>query len=219
MSRNALVAILGMVVFLVVAGAFYLEIAAASRATDLVWMTTQPVQSGKPLDQGNVQRTRVPRAGTALDLYTGDLRKNPMRAAHEMSAGTILFSHDVLSDNNQALVNLTLRTPPALSPGQRIDVYAQQGSQTMLVGQGLTVEQISGNNGTNASVWVNVEDEAYWIAVQSGSTVTLYAARSNGVGVTKNGGVTQQDALRALAGFSTGVPASSPSPSPTPRKP
>jgi len=218
MSRNALVAILGMVVFLVVAGAFYLEIAAAARATDVVWMTTRPVEAGDPLDQTNVQRTRIPRGGSTLDYYTQNLLKDPKRAAHEMSAGTILFGHDVLDQDDMALVNLTLRTPPSLAHGQSIDVYAQQGSQTMLVGHGLTVDQISGTNGTNASVWVKVADEPLWIALQAGN-VTLFAARSTGVGVAQ-GGLSTQDAIRSLGGgISTGQPVVNPSPSPTPRKP
>src|SRR2546421_11395312 len=106
MSRNALVAILGMVVFLVVAGAFYLEIAASCRATESVWMVSQSVAAGDQLSSDNVQQTRIPRAGN-LDYFTGNLIASKSRAAHAMSAGTIVFRNDVL-DQEMALVSLTL---------------------------------------------------------------------------------------------------------------
>src|SRR6266700_5702435 len=96
MSRNVLVAILGLVVFLVVAGAFYLEIAASARATDSVWMVSRRVVAGDMLSPENVQRARIPRAGTGLDYFTGDLVAAESRASHEMSPGTIVFRNDVL---------------------------------------------------------------------------------------------------------------------------
>jgi hypothetical protein len=215
MSRNALVAILGMVVFLVVAGAFYLEIAASARATDRVWMVTKSVRAGDDLTQDNLQRTRVPRAGTDLDYYTDDLFKNRRRAAHAMSAGTIVFKNDVL-DQEMALVNLTLRTPPALAHGQTIDVYVLIGSQTMIMGRGLIVDQVNGTNGTNASVWVKAADEPSWIAL-SASGATLFAARSAGVEVPTSRALTREDALSNLSG-GTGAPGPIIVPSPSPSK-
>ncbi len=217
MSRNALVAILGMVVFLVVAGAFYLEIAASSRATDQVWMVTRSVAAGDTLGADNIQRTRVPRAANDLDYFTGNLLKTESKASHQMSAGTIIFKNDVL-DQEMALVNLTLRTPPALSHGQPIDVYAQVGSQTMIVGRHLTVDQVSGQNGTQVSVWVPASDEPAWITLQA-SNVALFAARSTGIGVPQLRAQSMQDALSTLSGGSaTGPPLVLPSPTPT-RKP
>src|SRR5689334_20732295 len=107
MSRNALVAILGLVVFLVFAGAVYLEIVASSGATDSVWMITKPVAAGDKLTADNVHRSRVPRAGDNLDYFGGDVLKKQSWAAHQMETGTILFTHDV-SQDDRALVNLTL---------------------------------------------------------------------------------------------------------------
>ena len=220
MSRNVLVAILGMVVFLVVAGAFYLEIAASSRAADTVWMVSRAVAAGDVLTNDNVYRARVARAGDPLDYYTGDLLGRHARAAHEMSAGTILFSHDVL-EQELALVNLTLRTPPALAHGQTVDIYALVGNQTMIVGRRLTVEQVGGTNNSNLSVWVPAADEPAWVTLQA-SNVALFAARSTGIGVPQTRAQSMQDAISTLTGGSaTGPPVTvpvSPGPSPSPSK-
>lgn len=215
MSRNALVAILGLVVFLVFAGAVYLEIVASSGATDSVWMVTKPVAAGDKLTTDNVHRSRVPRAGDNLDYFTGDVLKKESWAAHQMETGTILFTHDV-SQENRALVNLTLRTPPQVGHGQSIDVYAQQGSRTTLVGRNLTVETVTSNsNGTNMSIWVQAIDEPSWVTLQA-SNVALYAARSTGVGVTQGQAQTTQQAIDSLVGASATSPIVTPSPSPSP---
>lgn len=220
MSRNVLVAVLGMVVFLVVAGAFYLEIAASARATDTVWMVFRPVAAGDVLSGDNVRRARIARSGDSLDYYTDNLLGKRARAAHGMSAGTILFSHDVL-EKELALVNLTLRTPPALARGQTVDIYAQVEGQTMIVGRNLTVEQVSGTNNSNLAVWVPAADEPAWITLQA-SNVALFAARSSGIGVPQIRAQSMHDAISTLTGGSaTGPPIAIPAlPSPSPsRKP
>jgi len=220
MSRNALVAILLMVIFLVVAGAFYLEIAASARATDQVWMVSRSVSAGDVLSLDNTQRTRVPRAGSDLDYYTNDLVKKPGRAAHDMAAGTVLFSNDVI-DKEQALVSLTLRAAPPLAHGQPVDIYVQVGSQTMIMGRRLIVEQVAANNAgtsnsTTVAIWVPAADEPSWITLQA-SNAPLLAARSTGVGVPQGRGQTMQDAISTLSGGSaTGPPIVIPvSPSPS----
>jgi hypothetical protein len=137
-------------------------------------------------------------------------------AAHEMSAGTILFRNDVLLQD-LALVNLTLRTPPALTHGQTIDVYAQIGSQTTMVGRRLMVDQI---NGANAAVWVPADTEPSWVTLQA-SNVALFAARSTGVGVPQTRAQSMTDAIATLTGGAATGPIAlpTPAPSPTPRKP
>jgi hypothetical protein len=218
MSRNVLVAILGMLVFLVVAGAVYLEIAASAGASDQVWEVVKPVAAGDLLGQDNVRRMRVPHAGDNLDYFTADLGGDRSRAAHEMGAGTLLFRNDVLQQD-LALVNLTLKTPPQLTHGQTIDVYLQVGSQTMLVGRRLVVDQI---NGTNAAVWVPAADEPSWVTLEA-SNGSLFAARSTGVGVPQGRGQRIEDAIATLTGGSAvgpiPGPATSPLPTASPRKP
>src|SRR5215472_5951975 len=209
MSRNVLVAIVAMVVFVVVAGAVYLELAASAGAKDVVWETVKPVAAGDLLTADNVRQARIPHAGDDLDYYKDNILPTT-RAAHEMSTGTILFSNDVLQQD-LALINLTLKTPPALGHGATIDVYAQVNGSTTMVGRRLLVDQVSG---TNISVLVPAEDEPSWITLQA-SSVALYAARSTGVGVPQTRQQSMTDAIATLSGGSTsgGAPVTLP---PTP---
>jgi len=194
-SRNLLVLLVGLLVFIAVAGAIYLQILASARASDLVWAVTRPVQAGDPLTPDNVHRTRIPRSGDSWDFYTGDLVAAHARAAHPMAAGTIVFKDDVL-DQDLALVTLTLKNSPPLAHGQTIDVYAQIGSRTLIVGRRLVVD---GVEGSNTSVWVPATDEPAWIALQANS-VALFAARSSGVGVPEVQAESIDDALASLSG-------------------
>jgi hypothetical protein len=230
MSRNVLVAIVAMLVFVVVAGAVYLELAASAGAKDLVWEVSRSVSAGEVLTADSVQQQRIPHAGDNLDYFTGQLQTGVSRAAHDMGAGTILFRNDVLNQD-LALVNLTLKAPPQLSPGQTIDVYAQVGSQTVMVGRRLTVNQVSsGSNNNNIAVLVPAADEPHWINLQA-SNVSLFAARSSGIGVPQLRAQSMQDAIAALSGGATSgtgtgtgtgtgalgqpPPAATPTPSPT----
>lgn len=222
MSRNVLVALVGLLVFLVVAGAVYLQIWASASRTDLVWAVSRQVQSGDQLTADNVHQVRIPSSGDAWDFFSGDLIAAHARAAHDMSAATLIFKKDV-DQRDMALVTLTLRNPPPLSHGWTIDVYAQVGTQTQLAGRRLPVEEF--NNGT-CSVWVVAQDEPYWVSLQA-NNVALYAARSSGVGVPQTRVQGTQEALNALAGASGAaggpfptVPTFPPlTPTPTPKKP
>jgi|SRR5215831_608314 len=226
MSRNVLVAIVAMLVFVVVAGAVYLELVASAGAKDLVWEVSRSVTAGELLSPDNVQQTRIPHAGQNLAYFTGQLQTNVSRASHDMGSGTILFQDDVLNDD-LALVNLTLKTPPQLARGQTIDVYAQFGSQTMLVGRRLMVDQVNSSSTTNSvAVLVAAADEPDWISLQA-SNVSLFAARSSGIGVPQRRSQTVQDAIAALSGGATGAagigalaptPPPTPSPAPSPTK-
>src|SRR5215469_15178640 len=199
MSRSVLVAIVAMLVFVVVAGAVYLEVVASTGAKDLVWEVSRSVTAGELLTPDNVQQQRIPHAGQNLDYFRGQLRANVSRASHDMGAGTILFQDDVLNDD-LALVNLNLKTPPQLTRGETIDVYAQFGSQTVMVGRRLVVDQVSTSSTTNSvAVLVSAADEPHWISLQA-SNVALYAARSSGIGVPQLRAQTVQESIAALSG-------------------
>jgi hypothetical protein len=227
MSRNVLVAFVAMLVFVVVAGAVYLELAASAGARDVVWEISRSVTAGELLTPDNVQQQRIPHAGDNIPYFAGQLQKNVSRASHDMGTGTILFQDDVLNDD-LALVNLSLKTPPQLTRGETIDVYAQFGSQTMMVGRRLVVDQVSSSSNTNTvAVLVAAADEPNWISLQAGN-VSLFAARSSGIGVPQRRAQSVQDAIAALSGGATGVtgvgtiaptpPGSTPAPTPSPTK-
>jgi hypothetical protein len=217
MSRNVLVALVGLLVFLVVAGAVYLQIWTSATRTDLVWAVSHGVRSGDVLNAENVHQVRIPSSGDQWDFFAGDLVAAHARAAHDMSAATLIFKNDV-DQRDMALVSLTLRNPPPLAHGYTIDVYAQVGTQTQLAGRRLAVEDVSSGA---CSVWVPAQDEPAWITLQA-DNVAFYAARSSGVGVPQGRVQGIQEALNTLGGGSTvpGGPIFPPlTPSPTPRKP
>jgi len=214
-SRGVVVALAGAVLFLVVAGAVYLEILVSARSTDPVWAVTRDVAAGDQLDSTDVRQVRLPRTGDSWSFYTGDLAATPRRAAHAMPAGTIVFNGDVVSED-QALVTLTLKTPPPLSHGARVDVYAQLNGQTVIVGRGLVVDSVSG---TACSLWVPTSDEPAWVTLAA-SNLSVYAARSSGIGVPQ--AARGQNAAEAIATLSgSGAPLATlapPSPSPSPTR-
>jgi hypothetical protein len=216
MSRNVPVALLGLLVFMVVAGAIYLQIWSSARQTDLVWTVTSSVAAGDELNGGNVKQVVVPRSGESLDYYNGDLANAHRRASHDMTTGTLVFRSDFQSQD-MALVTLSLRTPPPLTHGNTIDVYALVNNQTMFVGRRLAVDSV---NGTSVSVWVPASDEPYWVTLAAGN-IAMYGARSSGIGVPQTRVQSVTEALSALTGASTsgsgGVPTSGPpTPIPTP---
>ena len=214
MSRNVLVAAVAILVFLVAAGAIYLQIWTSGTRTEQVWQLSRAVVAGDPLTGDNVRQVSFPAAGDTPDYFRGDLIGAHARASHEMATNTVLYRLDVLTVD-LALVTLTLKQPPPLSHGTTVDVYAQVGgSSAQLVGRRLVVDQV---NGGTASVWVPAAEEPAWIMLQASNTA-LFAARSTGVGVPQTRTQTLQDALATLGGGSATGPVTS-APSPTPKKP
>ncbi len=217
MSRNVLVAGVGLLVFLIVAGAVYLQIVSNANRSDMVWAVSRSVAPGDAFTTDNVHQTRIPATGDAWDFYTGDLLAAHVRASHDMTPNTIVFKTDV-QERDMALVTLSLRTPPPLAHGYTIDVYAQIGNQTTMVGRHLAVDQFQGGT---ASVWVPAAEEPAWINLQA-SNVALFAARSSGVGVPQTHGQSIQEALATLSGGSATGPVTTvptPVPSASPKKP
>jgi hypothetical protein len=121
MSRNVLVAGVGLLVFLIVAGAVYLQILNSASRSDTVWAVSRAVAAGDQLTGDVVRQTHVPASGDTWDFYSGDLLAAHARASHDMAAGTIVFKKDVQTQD-MALVTLSLRTPPPLTHGMTIDV-------------------------------------------------------------------------------------------------
>ena len=114
MSRNVLVVAAGLLVFLVVAGAVYLQILVSARQTDAVWAVVNSVSAGDELSARNIRVVRIPRTGDDWDYYTGDLLQAHKRAVHQMAGGTLIFNSDVM-EQEQALVTLSLKTAPPLT--------------------------------------------------------------------------------------------------------
>lgn len=215
-ARSLLVAVAALTMFLVVAGAVYLEILLSAKSTETVWAVSNAVSAGDELSSDNVKQVRLPRTGDTWAFYSGDLPSAHRRAAHSMPVGTMLFKSDVL-EKDVAMVTLSLKAPPPLRHGDSVDVYTQVGGQVMIVGRGLIVDSV---NGTSCSVWVPTADEPSWVTLQAGN-LAVFAARSSGVGVPQSlRGESTNEAVATLSGSAITDPAAllpSPRPSGSPR--
>jgi hypothetical protein len=225
MRRQLVAAALTLVVVAVI-GLLYLQALSQRGASREAWIVTRDVPAGTVLDDGNVKRVRIASAGDQFSVLDG----SPVhrRTALRVSAQTLLTGDDLMSQDT-VQVPVSVRSAPGVAAGDTLDVYAVVGSRTVLVGRRLVVVA----SGNPMTLLVPAADEASWVALQA-NNVSLFAAKSAGVGVPGNVGVAVNDAISNLTGAAesgpvlTGaggqqtpaaspLPSSRPSPSPTSR--
>jgi hypothetical protein len=220
--RRQLVGAALTLVVIAVIGLLYLQTIAQSRATRDAWLLTRDVAAGALLGDGDVKRVRVPAAGDQFAVL--DASPLHRRTAHRMSGLTLLTADDLL-DEDTVQVPVSVRIAPAVSEGDTLDVYAVVGGRTVLVGRRLIVA----GAGNPMTLLVGAADEPNWVALEA-NNVSLFAAKSTGVGVPPNPAVAVSDAISSLSGTSQGgtvlagagqppvpAPQASPPPTPTPR--
>jgi hypothetical protein len=192
MRRRQLVAAALTLVVIAVIGLLYLQAFAQTRAARDAWLVTRDVPAGTVLDPSSVKRVRIPSAG---DQFTV-LAASPLhrRAAHRLDRQTLLTDQDLLSQDT-VQVPVSVRASPAVAAGDTLDVYAVVGNRTVLVGRHLVV----GAAGNPMTLLVPAADEPSWVALQA-NNVSLFAAKSAGVGVPGVGGVAVNDAISNLSG-------------------
>jgi hypothetical protein len=194
MIRRQLVGAALTLVVIAVIGLLYLQTIAQTRATRDAWMLTHDVVAGALLGDGDVRRIRVPAAGDQFDvLDTSPLHR---RVGHRMSAQTLLTADDLL-DEDTVQVPVSIRVAPGVAEGDTLDVYAVVGGRTVLVGRRLIVA----GGGNPMTLLVRAADEPNWIALEA-NNVSLFAAKSSGVGVPPNPAVAVGDAISSLSGTS-----------------
>jgi hypothetical protein len=198
MIRRQLVAIGLTLVVMAVVGLLYLQAVAQGRATRPAWLVTRPIVAGTLLDQTNVKQVRVADSGDPFNV----LESSPLhrRAAHAMSAATLLGPDDLLSEE-EVQVPVSVRAAPGLAAGDSVDLYAVVGPRTVLVGRHLLVFA----TGNPLTLLVAAADEPSWVALEA-NNVTLFAARSSGVGVPANPTVTVTEAIATLSGAAQSGP-------------
>src|SRR5207253_2255651 len=177
----------------------YLQVVAQSRATREAWLLTRDVSAGALLDDSNVKKVRVPLAGDQFSL----LQESPVqrRTAHRLGTQSLLRPDDLLG-SDAVQVPVSVRSAPSIGVGDSIDVYAVVGSRTVLVGRKLVVAA----TGNPMTLVVSASDEPYWIALQA-NNVSLFAAKSRGVGVPSQGqGVAVNEAVANLSGSALSGP-------------
>jgi hypothetical protein len=191
-TQRRLVALALTVVVLAVIGLIYLQVVAQSRATRQAWLLTRDIGAGIVLDDSNTKRVQVPLTGDQFSL----LQESPLgrRTAHRLSAQSLLRQDDLLGGDT-VQVPVSIRSAPTINAGDSIDVYAVVGPRTVLVGRQLIVAA----TGNPLTLLVAASDEPYWIALQA-NNVSLFAAKSRGVGVPSSQGVAVSDAVANLSG-------------------
>ncbi len=213
MIRRQLVGAALTLVVIAVIGLLYVQTIAQSRATRTAWMLTHDVVAGTIVGEGDVKQVRV--AATGDEFAVLDASPLHRRLAHRMSALALLTTDDLLSEDT-VQVPVTIRVSPAVAQGDTLDVYAVVGGRTVLVGRRLIVA----GTGSPLTLLVGAADEPNWVALEA-NNVSLFAAKSTGVGVPPNPAVAVGDALSSLSGTSqTGsvlAGAAALNPSPTPR--
>lgn len=213
MIRRQLVGAAMTLVVIAVIGLLYVQTIAQSRATRAAWMLTRDVVAGALLGERDVKQVRIADAGDQFAvLDTSPLHR---RTSHRLSALTLLSADDLLSQDT-VQVPVTIRVAPAVAEGDTLDVYAVVGGRTVLVGRRLIVAAA----GSPLTLLVGAADEPNWVALEA-NNVSLFAAKSTGVGVPQNPAVAVGDALSSLSGTSqTGsvlAGAAAPSPPSTPK--
>jgi hypothetical protein len=210
--RRQLVAAALTLVVIAVIGLLYVQAFAQTRAARDAWLVTRDVPAGTVLDPGSVKRVRIASGGDQFTVL--DASPLHRRAAHRLERQTLLTDQDLLSEDT-VQVPVSVRASPAVAAGDTLDVYAVVGSRTVLVGRHLVV----GATGNPMTLLVPAADEPSWVALQA-NNVSLFAAKSAGVGVPGIGGVGVNDAISNLSGSAEAGPVltgGSPSPNANPR--
>jgi hypothetical protein len=174
MSRRRLAAALffSAVIVVVLGLIVYTERANATQTVS-VWIVTHDVAAGSPYNSSDVQRVQVRAASGDFNFELLGPSAFPARFARGMSTNDILRGDDLIANTAESEVALTVENPPALTPGENIDVFAAlAGDQQVLIGRDLIVNTVSGGSLT---VLVPASDEASWVAVGS-SNVALHVA-------------------------------------------
>ena len=131
------------------------------------------------------------------------------RYTQDMRAADIIRDDDLRDVASDVEIAVSLQTPPPLSAGDRIDVFATVGAgRQARIGQSVTVLTASGGALT---ILVPVEDESAWVTIAS-SSVALHAVRSAQRDPTPITPLTPDDAVTRLCGSACSPATASPRP-------
>jgi hypothetical protein len=121
----------------------------------------------------------------------------PARYTQDLRGNDIVRDDDLVDVGAQVEIAVTLQSPPPLSAGDRIDVFATVGGgRQARIGQGVTVLTASGGVLT---ILVPVDREEDWISVAF-SSIALHAARSGQKDPSALQPLSPDDAVNRLCG-------------------
>ncbi|HUZ71013.1 MAG TPA: hypothetical protein VMU65_14995 [Candidatus Saccharimonadales bacterium] len=170
--RLAAAVVFSAIIVAVLALIIYTERSNATQTVSVL-IVTHDVSAGTPYDVADVQVVQVRAQAGDFNYETRGPAAFPARFARNLATNDILRADDLIANTAESVVALTVETPPPLTAGESIDIFAAlAGDQQVLVGHDLIVNTVSGGSLT---VLVPVADEASWIAVGS-SNVALHIA-------------------------------------------
>ena len=121
------------------------------------------------------------------------------RYAQNLNGNDILRDDDLVDAGAQVEIAVTVQSPPPLSAGDHIDLFATVGGgRQARIGQALTVLTASGGALT---ILVPVQQEEAWVSVAS-SSIVLHAARSAQLDPSSLQPLSPGDAVSRLCGSS-----------------
>jgi hypothetical protein len=140
-----------------------------------VYILRHAVLAGSLYNAGDISATAVRAEDGAFNYEHRSPSQYPARYTQDLAGNDILRDDDLVDVNAQVEIALTLQSPPPISAGDRIDVFAALGGgRQARIGQDITVLTSSGGA---LAILVPVAQEEEWVSVAS-SSVALHAVRS-----------------------------------------
>lgn len=196
-----IVLVLGVMVYLQQAG---------GQQTVTVYTLKHAVLAGSPYTASDVSAVPVRAAEGDFSYEHRSPAQYAARYTQNLRSNDILRDDDLADIGAQVEIGVTLQSPPPLSAGDRIDVFATVGAgRQARIGQAVTVLTASGGALT---ILVPVDQEEAWISVAA-SSIALHAARSGQQNPSAVQPLTPDDAVNRLCGAScVGSTGGSPAP-------
>lgn len=166
-------------------------------ATVSVYELTHDVTAGSPYAPGDVEQVQIRASGGTFNYETSGPQTLSARYAVNLAAHDILRDDDLIPTASRSEVAISVVNPPAVSPGDDVDVYATLASgQQALIGHDIVVVA---QDGGLLTVLVPAADESSWIAVSS-TSVALHIARTVAGAQLAPPPLDAQQALQLLCG-------------------
>ncbi|HWF56770.1 MAG TPA: hypothetical protein VG520_00275 [Candidatus Dormibacteraeota bacterium] len=176
MNRRRLAAAVffSVVIVLVLGVMVYLQ-QSGGQQTVTVYMLRHAVLAGGTYSADDVVAVPVHAAEGDFNYEHRSAAQYAARYTQDLRSNDILREDDLVDLGAQVEIAVTLQSPPPLSAGDRVDVFATMGGgRQARIGQAMTVLTVSGGALT---ILVPVDQEEAWISVAA-SSIALHAARS-----------------------------------------
>jgi hypothetical protein len=156
-------------------GGMWIQARQHDSATITAYRVTHPVVPGTRLTAADVAEVHVPDPANGLSYRSTSPVGETVKVG--LAPSDILRADDLVGrDEGMSRVALTLAMAPAMTPGDRIDIYAGSGACSVQVGWNVPV-LVQGTNGEPTTVVVDKKVEAQLVGI-SARKIPLIAAVS-----------------------------------------